>query len=132
MTRDEAISIIEERIRVAESIESSYVDCVDIEALRIAIKAPEQPESKNGKWIDIPTERNWHITKVVDISSDSIEAIADAVVKKMKGDDELPSAQPEQQWIPVTKDQILQAGHEGREVRFYIGGRLFAIRELAQ
>ena len=44
----------------------------------------------------------------------------------------LPSAQPEQQWIPVAKEQILQAGYEGREVRFHIGGRLFAIRELAQ
>lgn len=40
--------------------------------------------------------------------------------------------QPEQGWIPVTKEQILQAGYEGREVRFHIGGRLFAIRELAQ
>lgn len=29
-------------------------------------------------------------------------------------------------------DEILQAGKEGREFRFYIGGRLFAIRELAQ
>ena len=46
--------------------------------------------------------------------------------------EELPSAQPEQRWIPVAKEQILQAGYEGREVRFHIGGRLFAIRELAQ
>ena len=35
---------IEERICVTEYVESSYVDCVDIEALRIAIKALEQPE----------------------------------------------------------------------------------------
>ena len=81
MTRDEAVSIIKERIHVTEYVGSSYVDCVDIEALRIAIKALEQQES---------------------------------------------------QWIPMTKEEVLQTGYEGREVRFHIGGRLFAIRELAQ
>lgn len=45
---------------------------------------------------------------------------------------ELLEEQPEQRWIPVEKEQILQAGYKGREVRFHIGGRLFAIRELAQ
>lgn len=30
------------------------------------------------------------------------------------------------------KDRILKAGMEGREVEFRIGGRLFAIREMAQ
>lgn len=48
MTREEAVSIIEDRIRVTEYVESSYVDCVDIEALRIAIKALKQTERK---WI---------------------------------------------------------------------------------
>ena len=43
-----------------------------------------------------------------------------------------PTIDPEHEWIPVAKEQILQAGYEGREVRFHIGGRLFAIRELAQ
>ena len=45
---------------------------------------------------------------------------------------ELPSAQPEQWWIPVTEESVIRAGYEGREVRFRIRGRLFAIRELAQ
>ena len=44
----------------------------------------------------------------------------------------LPSAQPEQWWIPVTEESVIRAGYEGREVRFRIRGRLFAIRELAQ
>ena len=43
----------------------------------------------------------------------------------------LPSAQPED-WMEKNKDMILQAGKEGREYVFRIGGRLFAIRELAQ
>lgn len=30
------------------------------------------------------------------------------------------------------EQKILAAGSEGKEVRFYIGGRLFAVRELAQ
>ena len=35
-------------------------------------------------------------------------------------------------WLEKNKDLILQAGMEGREVEFRIGGRLFAIREKAQ
>ena len=45
---------------------------------------------------------------------------------------ELPSIQPEQRRIPVTEESVIQAGYEGKEVRFRIRGRLFAIRELAQ
>lgn len=36
------------------------------------------------------------------------------------------------QLIPVTEESVIQAGYEGREVRFRLHGRLFAIRELAQ
>lgn len=46
--------------------------------------------------------------------------------------DEQPTIEPEQRWIPVTEESVIQAGYEGREVRFRIRGRLFAIRELAQ
>ena len=45
--------------------------------------------------------------------------------------DALPPAQPEG-WLEQNKDKILQAGMEGREIDFRIGGRLFAIREKAQ
>ena len=43
----------------------------------------------------------------------------------------LPSTQPDG-WLEQNKDKILQAGMEGREIDFRIGGRLFAIREKAQ
>ena len=43
----------------------------------------------------------------------------------------LPSVQPED-WMERNKERILQAGIEGREIEFRIGGRLFAIREKAQ
>ena len=33
---------------------------------------------------------------------------------------------------PVTEESVIQAGYEGKEVRFRLRGRLFAIRELAQ
>ena len=42
-----------------------------------------------------------------------------------------PSEQPED-WMERNKERILQAGMEGREIEFRIGGRLFAIREKAQ
>lgn len=48
MTREEALTEIKERVHVTEYVHSSYVDCVDIEALRMAIKALEQPEPQ---WI---------------------------------------------------------------------------------
>ena len=49
----------------------------------------------------------------------------------MKEIRELPSAEPED-WMERNKERILQAGMEGREIEFRIGGRLFAIREKAQ
>ena len=35
-------------------------------------------------------------------------------------------------WIPVAKEEMFKAGYEGKEIRFRVDGRLFAIRELAQ
>jgi len=49
----------------------------------------------------------------------------------MKEIRELPSAEPED-WMERNKERILQAGMEGREIEFRIGGRLFAIREKAK
>lgn len=36
--------------------------------------------------VKVPINQNFHLTQVVDISTDSIEAIADAVVKKLRGE----------------------------------------------
>lgn len=44
--------------------------------------------SENTKTLVIPTEQYWAVTKVVDISTESIEAIADAVVRKLRGEQE--------------------------------------------
>lgn len=40
----------------------------------------------NTAIVDIPTERNWSVVREVDLSTDSIEAIADAVVRKLRGE----------------------------------------------
>ena len=61
---------------------------------------------------------NWKETKIS--ANTMIDALKD-----------LPSAEPED-WIERNKERILQAGMEGREIEFRIGGRLFAIREKAQ
>ena len=59
-----------------------------------------------------------------------------ALMKKFFGlqtsQQEAIKALQKQQWIPVTEESVIQAGYEGREVRFRLHGRLFAIRELAQ
>lgn len=49
----------------------------------------------------------------------------------IKAFEEMPSAQSKD-WMERNKERILQAGIEGREIEFRIGGRLFAIREKAQ
>ena len=46
--------------------------------------------------------------------------------------DEQPTVSAEPHWIPVTKEEMFKAGYEGKEIRFRVDGRLFAIRELAQ
>lgn len=49
--------------------------------------------------------------------------------------EEMPSVTQELLYrgaISLDKQEILQAGYEGREYNFYIGGRLFSIREKAQ
>ena len=38
----------------------------------------------------------------------------------------------EPHWIPVAKEEMFKAGYEGKEIRFRVDGKLFAIRELAQ
>ena len=47
MTREEAIDEITERIGSALFVDNSYADCVSIDALKMAIKALEQPEPIN-------------------------------------------------------------------------------------
>ena len=56
----------------------------------------------------------------------------DSLIVATKKAFETLEAHEEQRWIPLTEESVIQAGYEGREVRFRIRGRLFAIRELAQ
>jgi hypothetical protein len=56
------------------------------------------------------------------------DGIRDAIIT-IKG---LPSSAQPNDWMEKNKYKILQAGKEGREYEFRIGGRLFAIREKAQ
>ena len=61
----------------------------------------------------------------------AIEVVKDAIIYDEweyaeKALRTLPSAQSD------TEAKILAAGYTGKEVRIYIGGRLFGVRELAQ
>lgn len=57
-----------------------------------------------------------------------LEIETDFAIEEFK---QLPAVQSND-WMEKNKDKILQAGKEGREYEFRIGGRLFAIREKAQ
>ena len=52
MTREEAIQILAQRLSAAKYLDYSYIDCVDVEALQMAIEALETPERKKGRWIE--------------------------------------------------------------------------------
>ena len=73
----------------------------------------------------------WRVPGNRDSYSHYNEGWCDAIGRAEIGIEELPSAQPED-WMERNKERILQAGMEGREIEFRIGGRLFAIREKAQ
>ena len=59
------------------------------------------------------------------------ETFYDPYPRVIEALEDLPSVQPED-WMERNKERITQAGMEGREIEFRIGGRLFAIREKAQ
>ena len=51
--------------------------------------------------VKVPAKPKYTITQLVDLSDESIEKVADAVVKKLHQIDELPSARPKGKWIRV-------------------------------
>ena len=67
----------------------------------------------------------------IDALMDEFKRAPTTAIRAKNRIDRLPSAQPEG-WLEQNKAKILQAGMEGREIEFRIGGRLFAIREKAQ
>lgn len=70
--------------------------------------------------------------KMFALAIEALEAyVPDKNVGKMEPMDVSKTEQADG-WMERNKDRILQAGLEGREVEFRIGGRLFAIREKAQ
>lgn len=73
-----------------------------------------------------PTYTDEEIQKMQDLEQAEIEKAYQLGYEDGKKD-----AQPED-WMERNKECILQAGMEGREIEFRIGGRLFAIREKAQ
>lgn len=76
-------------------------------------------------------EHRYKIPGKRETYSEYNEAWQDALDRAEGAIGNLPSAQPED-WMERNKECILQAGMEGREIEFRIGGRLFAIREKAQ
>jgi hypothetical protein len=70
--------------------------------------------------------------KMFSLAVEALEAyVPDMNVGEMEPVDVSKTEQADS-WMERNKDRILQAGLEGREVEFRIGGRLFAIREKAQ
>lgn len=90
MTREEAIKEIEERVQITEYVGSSYVDCVDIEALRIAIFALKQMEKAQ---LSDCISRQAAIDEITEYGSGDIIYMSVAELKRRI--EQLPSAQPD-------------------------------------
>lgn len=50
MTREEAIEELEQRLSTLRFVGGTYVDCVNGEALEMAVEVLKRPERKTGKW----------------------------------------------------------------------------------
>ena len=110
---------------------SKRMNCIRQEGKRIT-----KYGSAEGKWRADALENvaelyPWRVPGNRGSYSHYNEGWCDAIGRAEIGIEELPSAQPED-WMERNKERILQAGMEGREIEFRIGGRLFAIREKAQ
>ena len=77
-----------------------------------------------------------NLLEEVRVLDDSIyaynKAYSDALEMALTALDAEEAYPYKEQWIPVTQEEVFQAGYEGREIQFRVNGRLFAIRELAQ
>ena len=60
MTREEALKRLEQNLSIMKFVDDVYVDCVDGEALEMAVKALHQPEQKKGKWVQNEDRAGWH------------------------------------------------------------------------
>jgi hypothetical protein len=90
MTREEAVSIIEDRVRVTEYVRSSYVDCVDIEALKMAI------EALKGKDTNVPSRKGVFIPYItVELFRNApLAGVEELIANGEMEDISLPPAQP--------------------------------------
>ena len=72
------------------------------------------------------------VIKNRDELKNNIDLLVELAYKQGRFDGLEEAAKKPQGLFERNKDKILQAGLEGREVELRIGGRLFAIREVAQ
>lgn len=72
------------------------------------------------------------VIKNRDELKNKIDLLVELAYKQGRYDELKASPKKPQGLFERNKERILQAGLEGREVELRIGGRLFAIREVAQ
>lgn len=91
MTREEAVNELSDKIKSAEYVDSDYIDCVSVDAVKMAISALIVPETNVGDTI-------------------SRQAAIDALRKDVMGGlnyesilKRLPSAEPEREWITCSE-----------------------------
>ena len=101
MTIEEALTEIKERIHITEYVGSNYVDCVNIEALRMAIEAlknsEQTAESSQNVSNDDSISRKAAIDAMCELMRHWFGCNPKDEIKEIKRElDKLPAVQPEQ------------------------------------
>lgn len=102
MTREEAVNELNDRIKLAEYVDSDYIDCVSVDAVKMAISALSVPETNVGDTISrqAAIERIVHIRPSTPKQSDYSRGIDIGLAMAMLAIKGQPSAQPERD-IPI-------------------------------
>lgn len=89
MTREEAVNELNDRIKSAEYVDSDYIDCVSVDAVKMAISALSVPETNVGDTIS--RQAAIDLTQSFSVCG-YIEEETEKIVNALKA---LPSAEPE-------------------------------------
>lgn len=138
MTAKKAITLLSQlSVGIEGVLDMHYAEAIDMAIEALKGKCSENPNGSNLisrqdaiRALEEISFTHWfELGEYIGECSRELQIInADKAVEKIE---QLPPSQPDD-LLTKNKDEILRAGLEGREWDFYIGGRLFAIREKAQ
>lgn len=93
MTREEAVNELNDRIKAAEYVNSDYIDCVSVNAVKMAISALSVPDTNVGDMISRQAAIDAIFSEPLyksGMKKRDVDVVVPAIYEKIKS---LPSAQ---------------------------------------